>query len=62
MRKVVMLEDIANDFKLQTKDVVDRIERLIASKKLSGIIDDRGKFIYITDDEFKVSKTNIRDH
>lgn len=49
-----MLEDLSNEFKLQTKDVIDRIERLISTKKLSGIIDDRGKFIYITENEFKV--------
>ena len=50
-----MLEDLANDFKLPTKDVVDRIEKLLATKKLSGIIDDRGKFIYITESEFEVN-------
>lgn len=49
-----MLDDLCAEFRLATKDVVDRIQRLLDSKKLSGIIDDRGKFIYITDDEFKV--------
>ena len=49
-----MLDDLCAEFKLSTKDVIDRIQRLIESKKLSGIIDDRGKFIYITEDEFKV--------
>jgi hypothetical protein len=45
---------LANEFKLATKDVIDRLERLISTKKLTGIIDDRGKFIYITEEEFKV--------
>jgi len=49
-----MLEDLANEFRLPTKDVIDRIERLLATKKLTGIIDDRGKFIYITNEEFEV--------
>jgi len=53
LRKVVMLDDLCAEFRLSTKDVVDRINRMLESKKLSGIIDDRGKFIYITDDEFK---------
>jgi len=53
LRKVVMLDDLCAEFRLSTKDVIDRITRLLESKKLSGIIDDRGKFIYITDDEFK---------
>lgn len=51
-----MLDDLCAEFKLSTKDVVDRITKLLESKKLTGIIDDRGKFIYITDDEFKVDK------
>ena len=54
-----MLDDLCGEFKLVTKDVVDRIQRLLESGKLSGIIDDRGKFIYITDDEFKVRNSVI---
>jgi len=50
-----MLDDLCAEFKLTTKDVIDRIQKLLDTKKLSGIIDDRGKFIYITDDEFKVT-------
>ena len=51
-RKVVMLEDVAAEFKLQTKDVVSRIESLEAQGRLLGITDDRGKFIHITEDEY----------
>lgn len=51
-RKVVMLEDVAAEFKMQTKDVVQRIESLIASGRLLGITDDRGKFIHITEEEY----------
>ena len=50
-----MLDDLCAEFRLSTKDVVDRIQKLLDTKKLSGIIDDRGKFIYITDEEFKVT-------
>jgi len=60
LRKVVMLDDLCAEFKLSTKDVIDRIQRLIDSKKLSGIIDDRGKFIYITEDEFKAVMNFIK--
>ena len=49
-----MLDDLCAEFRLSTKDVIDRINKLLESKKLSGIIDDRGKFIYITDEEFRV--------
>ena len=48
IRKVVMLEDLAAEFNIQTKDVVDRIQRLEEMGRLHGITDDRGKYIHIT--------------
>lgn len=50
-QKVVLLEDLAAHFKMKTRDVVDRIQTLITNGSLVGIIDDRGKFISITQDE-----------
>ena len=50
-QKVVLLEELAAHFKMRTKDVVDRIQSLIANGSLVGIIDDRGKFISITEAE-----------
>lgn len=52
-QKVVLLEHLAAHFKMKTKDVVDRIQQLIANGSLVGIIDDRGKFISITPDELE---------
>lgn len=52
-QKVVLLENLAAHFKMKTKDVVDRIQQLIANGSLVGIIDDRGKFISITPDELE---------
>ena len=51
-RKVVLLEDVAAEFKMLTKDVVTRIELLEKEGKLMGITDDRGKYIHITKEEF----------
>ena len=51
-RKVVMMEDVAAEFKMMTQDVVQRIEQLEASGRLLGITDDRGKFIHITEQEY----------
>ena len=51
-RKVVMMEDVAAEFKMMTQDVVQRIESLEASGRLLGITDDRGKFIHITEEEY----------
>ena len=52
IRKVVLFEDLAAEFNLPTKDIIDRIQRLVESGRLSGITDDRGKFIHITQQEF----------
>lgn len=49
--KVVLLEDLATHFKLKTQAVIDRITTLQESGILTGVIDDQGKFIYISDDE-----------
>jgi hypothetical protein len=49
VRKVVMFEDLAAEFSMSSKDVIDRIQRLVESGRLSGITDDRGKFIHITE-------------
>ena len=48
IRKVVLFEDLATEFSLSTKDVIDRIQRLMETGRLQGITDDRGKFIHIT--------------
>ncbi|XP_044738858.1 DDRGK domain-containing protein 1 [Chrysoperla carnea] len=51
--KVVILEDLASNFKMKTQSVIDRIQDLQKDGLLTGVIDDRGKFIYITEDELK---------
>ncbi|GAB0098025.1 DDRGK domain-containing protein 1 [Sergentomyia squamirostris] len=51
--KVVVLEDLATHFKLKTQAVIDRITDLKNSGSLTGVIDDRGKFIHISDVELK---------
>jgi len=49
--KVVYLEDLAVKYSLQPKEVVDKIEALEKEGRLSGIMDERGKFICITPTE-----------
>ena len=58
--KVVVLEDVAAKFNMPTQEVVRRVEALMANDRLSGIIDDRGKFIYITPDELQRVATLIQ--
>ena len=52
IRKVVLFEDVAAEFNMTSKDVIDRIQRLQEGGRLQGITDDRGKFIHITDQEY----------
>lgn len=58
--KVVVLEDLAAHFKLKTQAAIDRIVELQKENRLSGVIDDRGKFIYISEDELQAVAKFIR--
>ena len=59
LRKVVMIEDLANAFNLDGKAVVNRIHELENAGYLGGILDDRGKYIYITQEEFLAFKKYV---
>jgi len=49
--KVVLLEDLASHFGMRTQDAINRLQDLLADGSITGVIDDRGKFISITPDE-----------
>lgn len=49
--KVVVLEDLATEFKLKTQQAIERIQDLQSNGSITGVIDDRGKFIYISEEE-----------
>ncbi|XP_060645773.1 DDRGK domain-containing protein 1 [Drosophila nasuta] len=49
--KVVLLEDLATAFKLKTQQAIERIQELQANGTITGVIDDRGKFIYVSEAE-----------
>ncbi|XP_077293585.1 DDRGK domain containing 1 [Arctopsyche grandis] len=53
MNKVVVLEDLAAQFKLKTQAAIDRIATLQSEGVLTGVVDDRGKFIYISQQELE---------
>lgn len=52
-QKVVLIEDLAARFKLKTQAAIDRIKDLQSDNILSGVIDDRGKFIYVSQEEME---------
>jgi len=58
--KVVLLEDLAAHFKMKTQEVIDRIACLQESGELTGVVDDRGKFIYISREELESVAKFIR--
>jgi len=60
--KVVMMEDLAGHFALKTQDVINRVQDLQAEGRLTGVIDDRGKFIYITMEELEAVARFIRQN
>ena len=54
IRKVVSLEDLSGVFKIPPNDLVDKLNFLEQQGRILGIIDDRGKYIYITEKEMSM--------
>ncbi|GIL86390.1 hypothetical protein Vretifemale_14722 [Volvox reticuliferus] len=59
-RKTVPLEALALEFGMRTSDVIDRIRALEAAGRLTGVMDERGKYIYISLDEMNAVASYIR--
>lgn len=45
----MLLGDLASRFKLKTKDTIMRLRALEEMGRITGVMDDRGKFIYVSD-------------
>ncbi|KAK2639541.1 hypothetical protein Ddye_027336 [Dipteronia dyeriana] len=58
--KCVPLEDLAAEFKLRTQECINRISSLESIGRLSGVMDDRGKYIYISLEEMKAVADYIK--
>ncbi|KAI7727255.1 hypothetical protein M8C21_033384 [Ambrosia artemisiifolia] len=59
-QKCVPLEDLAAEFKLRTQDCINRITSLEDIGRLSGVMDDRGKYIYISHEEMQAVADYIK--
>lgn len=59
-QKVVLIEDLAAQFKLKTQAAIERIRDLQNDNIITGVIDDRGKFIYVSQDEMEAVAKFIR--
>ena len=44
----MVLEDLAAHFKMKAQDTIDRVTELLDQGHITGVMDDRGKFIYIS--------------
>ncbi|KAM5585732.1 DDRGK domain-containing protein 1 [Rosa sericea] len=58
--KCVPLEDLAAEFKLRTQECINRINSLESMGQLSGVMDDRGKYIYISQEEMQAVADYIK--
>ena len=56
----MLLEDLAAHFKLKTQEAIDRVNQLQEDGELTGVVDDRGKFIYISQEELDAVAKFIR--
>ena len=52
-QKTVVLEDLAAEFGLKVQDAINRVNGLEMMGRISGVMDDRGKFIYISPEEMQ---------
>ena len=59
--KVVLLEEVATQFGIKTKEAKMRLEALESMGRLTGVMDDRGKFIYVTEEEMGAVVNFIAD-
>ena len=55
LRKVVSLEDLSGQFKIHPNEIVEKLNYLESQNRICGIVDDRGKFIYLTEKELSVN-------
>uniref|UniRef100_A0A8R1U2E7 DDRGK domain-containing protein 1 n=1 Tax=Onchocerca volvulus TaxID=6282 RepID=A0A8R1U2E7_ONCVO len=51
--KVVNIDELGSRFNLRAEDAVNRLNFLVGNGSLTGVMDDRGKFIYVTSDELQ---------
>ncbi|XP_022734911.1 DDRGK domain-containing protein 1 [Durio zibethinus] len=58
--KCIPLEDLAAEFKLRTQECINRITSLESMGRLSGVMDDRGKYIYISLEEMQAVADYIK--
>ena len=59
-KKVVPYEDLAATFNLKTQEAINRVQALERMGRITGVEDDRGKFIYISSEVRRCSRGRAR--
>jgi len=59
-RKTVLLEEVAAEFGLRVMDVINRLQGLEEMGRITGVMDDRGKYIYISMEEMQAVAEYIK--
>lgn len=59
-RKMVALEELAAEFGIRTTDAVERVQELEAGGLITGVMDDRGKYIHVSREEMAAVADFIR--
>lgn len=59
-RKIVTLEELAAEFGMRTSDAVTKLQTLEKNGRITGVMDDRGKYIFISREEMKAVAEFIR--
>ena len=60
-KKVIVIEDLV-DFDLNGEDAFDRVQTLVQMGGLTGVVDDRGKFMHITPKEMRNVSSFIHEN
>ena len=61
VHKVTKIEDLCVEFDMNTKEAVEMIRSLEQDGKIKGIIDERGKYILITEEELQSIVKTMRE-
>lgn len=59
-RKIVSLEELAAEFGMRTSDAITKVQALEKDGRITGVMDDRGKYIFISREEMKAVAEFIR--
>lgn len=58
---MVVLEELAAEFGLRTQEAIMRVQALEGMGRLTGVMDERGKFIYVSEGEMRKVADFITD-